>query len=104
MVWIEIDDEVWELYKKSWALFGVRTHEELVKTLNNSLWDDSIVVLEDSERHLISNEPEALMRREIGLTKEKMLKQLIERGLSQEEARKYVENFQNGLPCGDSVE
>jgi len=31
MVLIEIDDEVWDLYKKSWALFGVKTYEGLVK-------------------------------------------------------------------------
>ena len=104
MVWIEIDDEAWELYKKSWALFGVRTHEKLVKMLNIDVREDSIIVIEDSERQLMSDEPEALMRREIGLIKEKMLKQLIERGLSQEEARKYVENFQNGFICRDAVE
>jgi hypothetical protein len=29
MVRIEIDDEVWDLFKRSWALMGMRTDEEL---------------------------------------------------------------------------
>jgi hypothetical protein len=31
MFMIEIDDDVWDLFKRSWALLGVREHEKLVK-------------------------------------------------------------------------
>lgn len=34
MVRIEIDDEVWHVYKKSWALMGVRTEEKLIAFLS----------------------------------------------------------------------
>jgi hypothetical protein len=33
MVLIEIDDDVWDLFKKSWVLLGVREHEKLVEML-----------------------------------------------------------------------
>lgn len=72
---IEIDDQAWKLYKKSWALMGVKTHVKLVRMLNLYLEESSIVVLQDAERILVGNEPEAYMRREIGLMKEKRNKQ-----------------------------
>lgn len=28
---IEIEDEVWDMFKRSWALMGVRTDEQLVR-------------------------------------------------------------------------
>ena len=31
MVIVEIDDEVWDVYRRSWALMGVREYKELVK-------------------------------------------------------------------------
>jgi len=91
LVWIEIDDEAWELYKKSWALMGVKTHAGLVRMLERYIRESSMDVLGDAENILVSDEPEALVRREIGLMKGRMLKQLIKRGFSQEEAEKYVE-------------
>jgi hypothetical protein len=50
MVRIEIDDEVWQVYKKSWALMGVRTEEKLIAYLEDDLWEKSLSVIEDSER------------------------------------------------------
>jgi hypothetical protein len=75
MVLIHIDDKVWEEYKSSWALLGVRIDEEVVKMLEDGLWEDSQDVLETSEEYLIDDTPEAYVRREIGLEKEKMKKQ-----------------------------
>jgi hypothetical protein len=71
MVRIEIDDEVWQVYKKSWALMGVRTEEKLIAFLNDDLWEKSLSVIEDSERQLIDDTPEAYVQREIGLEKER---------------------------------
>jgi len=53
----------------------VKTHVKLVRMLNLYLEESSIVVLQDAERILVGNEPEAYMRREIGLMKEKRNKQ-----------------------------
>ena len=73
MVRIEIDDEVWQVYKKSWALMGVRTEEKLIAFLNDDLWEKSLSVIEDSERQLIDDTPEAYVQREIGLEKERKM-------------------------------
>ena len=72
VVLIEVDDEIWNLYKRSWALFGVKTHAELVRMLERYLEECSGDVLQEAESILISHEPEALMRREMGLMKERM--------------------------------
>jgi hypothetical protein len=71
MVRIEIDGEVWQLYKKSWALMGVRTEEKLIALLEDQLWEESFNVIEGSERELIDDTPEAYMQRAIGLEKER---------------------------------
>ena len=71
MVKIEIDDEVWQVYKKSWALMGVRTDEKLVAFLEDDLREKSLSVIEDGERLLIGDTPEAYVQREIGLEKER---------------------------------
>ena len=72
MVWIEIDDDAWTLYARSWALMGVKTFEGQVKMLEVYLRESSLTVQEDAEHNLISKEPEALVRREIGLMKERI--------------------------------
>jgi len=74
MVLIGIDDEAWNTYKKSWALFGVRTHKELTRMLELYLQESSQECIEYAKRHLISNEPEALVSRGIGLREEKQKK------------------------------
>lgn len=71
LVLIEIDDEVWEIYKKSMALLGVRTHEELVRMIEIQLWEESYGCIEDGKKQLMSDEPEALVLRAIGLMEEK---------------------------------
>ena len=71
MVRIEIDDEVWQVYKKSWALMGVRTEEKLVAFLEDDLREKSLSVIDDGERLLIGDTPEAYVQREIGLEKER---------------------------------
>ncbi len=71
MVKIEIDDEVWQVCKKSWALMGVRTEGELIACLQDDLWERSLGVIEDSESQLIDDTPEAYVQREIGLEKER---------------------------------
>lgn len=74
MVFIEIDEGIWALFKKSWALFGIKTHVELVKMLNIDLMEQSLKVIEDAKNKLISYEPEALVLREIGLLEKKIKK------------------------------
>jgi hypothetical protein len=71
MVLIEIRGDAWEVYKRSWALMGIRSHEELVRILEDDIEEKSISVIEDAERQLIDDEPEAYVRREIGILKEK---------------------------------
>jgi hypothetical protein len=71
MVTIEIRDDVWKVYQQSWALMGIRGHKELVKMLEDDLFDKSKTVIEDAETHLIDDTPEAYFRREIGIIKEK---------------------------------
>jgi len=53
LVSIEIDDEVWEIYKKSWALLGTKTHEDLVRMLEVQLWEESYNCIKDSKKSLI---------------------------------------------------
>ena len=69
-MWIELDDEVWDLLKKSWFIWGVKTDEEIIKMLNQRIWEDAYIAVNDAKRHLISEEPEALMTREIGIMEE----------------------------------
>lgn len=71
LVSIWIDDEVWEVFKRSWALCDVRTHEKLVRMLEVELWENSISVLEDAEVNLVGETPEAYALREIGREKER---------------------------------
>ena len=47
MVKIEIDDEVWNLYRKSWLLVGIRDHYKQVKILEQQLWAESSEIIED---------------------------------------------------------
>lgn len=63
--------EAWDLWKRSWALWGARTDDELIKYLEIHMRESSMDVLESAENCLISDEPEALMRREMGLMKER---------------------------------
>ena len=70
MVRIEISDSVWERYKLSWALIDIREHRDLVKMLEGDLLCASDSVIEDAERHLMDDTPEAYARREIGFMKE----------------------------------
>ena len=74
VVWIEISDEVWELYNRSWGPHGVRTHAELVRMLEVGLEEESMQCIENAKQDLISYEPEALVLRAIGLMEEKTRK------------------------------
>ncbi len=76
MVVIEVDDDVWEAISRAWAILGVREHDNLVRFLMQGLWEKANNMLDDAEKQLISDEPEALVRRAIGIEKEK------ERGLN----------------------
>lgn len=68
---IEIDDEVWSLYKKSWALMGAKEHEDLVRMLEDTISTSSANVIEGAEMQLIDDTPEAYVQRQIGTEKEK---------------------------------
>lgn len=41
MVWIEIADEIWEVYKQSWVMMGVKTHAGLIRMLERYLKESS---------------------------------------------------------------
>ncbi|MCW4041170.1 MAG: hypothetical protein NWE83_10515 [Candidatus Bathyarchaeota archaeon] len=43
----------------------------MVKFLENGLWEECNDMLDDGEKMLLSDEPEALVRRAIGIEKEK---------------------------------
>jgi hypothetical protein len=70
MVIIDIDDEVWEAVTRAWALLGIRGQDALVRFIENGLWEECNDMLDDGEKTLISDEPEALVRRAIGIEKE----------------------------------
>jgi predicted DNA-binding ribbon-helix-helix protein len=38
VVVIEIDDEVWGMFKRSWALLGMRTDDASIRMLEGQLW------------------------------------------------------------------
>jgi len=69
MVIIDIDDEVWEAVTRAWALLGTRGHDALVRFLENRLWEECNDILDDGEKMLLSDEPEALVRRAKGIEK-----------------------------------
>jgi hypothetical protein len=50
---------------------GVRREEKLVEHLQDQLWEESLNVIEESERQVIDDTPEAYAQREIGLEKER---------------------------------
>ena len=66
MAKIEIDDEAWNLYIKSWALNGVRDHHKRVKMLEDQMWEELSAIIEDSQRN-----PEAYDQPVIGLKEER---------------------------------
>ena len=70
MVRIEFDDEVWRLYRQSWALLGVRTNKQLIQLLEMQLMEESANVAEEAETVLIDDTPEAYVQRQIGLLKQ----------------------------------
>ena len=76
MVSIEIDDKVWSVFKKSWALLGVKTEEELIEMLECELQEESDAVIVLGGRELLSEEPEALVLRAIGARDQKRKEQL----------------------------
>jgi len=51
------------------VLFGVKTYAGLVRMLERYVGESSMEVIDDAENNLISDEPEALMPREIRLMK-----------------------------------
>lgn len=53
MVAIEIRDEIWELYKKSWAVMDVKKHDQLVRMLEHYIRDSSLEVLNDAKKDLL---------------------------------------------------
>jgi hypothetical protein len=65
MVKIKIDDEVWNLYRKSWILCGVKDHYKQVQMLEDQLWAESSEIVED-----LQSEFEAYAQREIDLKEE----------------------------------
>jgi hypothetical protein len=75
MVIIEVDDDVWEAISRAWALLGIRGYDNVARFLEQGLWEEANDMLDDAEKQLMSDEPEALVRRAIGIEKEK------ERGL-----------------------
>jgi hypothetical protein len=48
----------------------VKTQEALLRMLHIELWDNSLAVIADAKRSLLSDEPEALMLRKLGLLNE----------------------------------
>ena len=71
MVIIEIDDDVWDVISRAWALLGIRGYDNLVRFLVQGLWEEANDMLDDAEKQLMSDEPEALVRRAIYIEKEK---------------------------------
>lgn len=59
------------MFKKSWALMGIREHNALVRMLEDTIFDSSVDVIEDAKRQLLDDTPEAYIQREIGLKQER---------------------------------
>jgi hypothetical protein len=64
---IRIRDDVWNLYKKSCALFDIKGYDAVVRNLEEELLCISRGCLEDGKRRLVEDCPEAYMQREIGI-------------------------------------
>ena len=67
---IEISEEVWELWERSWALFGVKGEKQLIHMLEQQMEQESRNVLQDGEKQLLDNTAPAIVQRQIGLLKE----------------------------------
>ncbi len=52
MVKIEIDDELWRLYKKSWVPFDVKTEDMVIVMLEDFMWREAADVLEGADKKL----------------------------------------------------
>lgn len=50
---------------------GIRTDEKLIDILEQEIWRESLAVIAAAEEELIDDTPEAYVRREIGLEKER---------------------------------
>jgi len=67
---IRIRDDVWNLYKRSCALFDIKGYGAVVRNLEEEMLHMSRGCLEDGKRQLLSDCPEAYMHREIGIREE----------------------------------
>jgi hypothetical protein len=67
---IRIRDDVWNLYKKSCAIFDIKGDYVVVKNLEEEMLDISFRCLEDGKRQLVCDCPEAYVQRELGLAEE----------------------------------
>lgn len=61
--------------------------------LEHYLKESSMDVVNDAEYNLMSDEPEALMRIEIGMMKERLAKRLMSLGFCQQKVEKLAECF-----------
>jgi hypothetical protein len=52
MVKIEIDDELWRLYKKSWVRFGVKTEDRVIVMLEDFMWRSTADSLKGADKKL----------------------------------------------------
>jgi hypothetical protein len=52
VVKIEIDDELWRLYKKSWALFDIKTEDKVIVMLEDSMWRSTADALKGADKKL----------------------------------------------------
>lgn len=70
MVVVEIDDEVWDVFRRSWALIADYDCDDLVYALENAIYEESMLILGDAERDPDWYNPEGLKR--AGITKKKL--------------------------------
>jgi hypothetical protein len=71
---IDISPGVWQLWERSWALFGVKDDAELIRMLELQMREESEHVLEDAERQLPTDAPAAIVQRMHGILKQKRRK------------------------------
>lgn len=82
MVLIEIDDLLWEYYCKSWVLCDVRDEDKIIHFLEERLYEEASAIFvdifpdifKDAERQKLTDAPEALVRRAIGIEQEMLHK------------------------------
>ena len=70
MVYLDFDDEIWFVYRKSWMLLGKISDEDVVEMLQQQMWEEANSIIEDARKDPDWYSIEDWMKQELGIHEE----------------------------------